>query len=171
MGCHTWFYKKINITYEEVLSSVILSFEKNIEWWNEFIKDKESDYIIDLIKSYPYINDTHAARQIEISYRKIRMIKAGYCKEAVCEKYTNVCANINIARYIKGKGMFIAINTQHDVFRKYGYPDDTLFSYDETIKYIGDPVNECQLYTSLYKTKKQLKKFWDKYPDGMIDFG
>ena len=54
------------------------------------------------------------------------------------------------------------------MFRKYGYPQDKLFSLEETLAYINNPENECVINDNTFKW---LEEFWAKYPDGMIDFG
>ena len=54
------------------------------------------------------------------------------------------------------------------MFRKYGYPDDKLFSLKETLDYINNPLNKC---ITNDKTFEWLDEFWNKYPDGMIEFG
>ena len=73
-----------------------------------------------------------------------------------------------LSEYIEGKGLYIDDTGFHDVFRKYGYPDDKLFSLDETLSYINNPENNCEIYEN---TIERLKEFWNKYPDGMIMFG
>jgi len=174
MGCHTWFYKKIEVKEEDIVNSVIKMYENVIEYWNLFLYDPLSVdiYTQQTILEYPYIDDDFALNSIAIAERKIRMIKKGLCKEAIREKYCEVGhVSDGLIDYVKGKGFYSDKGTTHDVFRKYGYPDDKLFSYEETIKYIEDPKNECHLTKTLDETKIELKKFWDKFPDGMIDFG
>ena len=171
MGCHTWFYRKLNVEEEEILPAVIELFEDNIKFWNNYLYDKNSlgDYLEVIQETYPEIDDEYAKKSITICERKIRMITNGLCKEAVRNKY---CESLkSVTRYMTGKGFFISQGTTHDVFRKYGYPEDTLFSYEETINYIEDIKNECHLYITLEETKEKLKNFWDMHPDGMIDFG
>ena len=54
----------------------------------------------------------------------------------------------------------------HDVFRESGFPEIILGSYDETIDYIRD--DKCVVFDY---TDEYLKRFWNKYPDGKIEFG
>lgn len=54
----------------------------------------------------------------------------------------------------------------HDLFRIGGYPETLLHSYDETIKFIKE--NDCKTYDY---TNEKIKEFWNKYPNGVIDFG
>ena len=56
----------------------------------------------------------------------------------------------------------------HDVFRIGGYPDDQLFSLEETMAFI-----ECNKdrITFTENWEETLKKFWLLHPDGKIQFG
>jgi len=54
----------------------------------------------------------------------------------------------------------------HDLFRIGSYPETVLTSLDETLKFIEN--NNCQTY---HDTEEQLKKFFNKYPNGVIEFG
>lgn len=63
----------------------------------------------------------------------------------------------------------------HDVFRTSlrnsdnTYTDVTLKSYEETIKFIEDPVNHC--YAIMDSYKKYMGEFWEQHPRGLIYFG
>lgn len=70
--------------------------------------------------------------------------------------------------YVEEKGWYRETGDFHDVFRKYGYPEDRLFSLEETLNYISDTKNECVVYDY---TENKLKEFWEKYPNAMIQFG
>lgn len=75
----------------------------------------------------------------------------------------------DLLSWIDGKGLYISSDElPHDLFRKYGYPEIRLFSLEETLSYIHDKDNECFIYDY---TEESLKKFWEEYPDGMIEFG
>ena len=54
----------------------------------------------------------------------------------------------------------------HDVFRIGGYPETILTSLDEALLFIEN--NNCQTYAN---TIDKLKEFFDKYPNGVIEFG
>jgi hypothetical protein len=54
----------------------------------------------------------------------------------------------------------------HDLFRA-GYDEDkVLTSLEETLSYIKE--NNCKTFEY---TEKGLKEFFNKYPDGVIEFG
>ena len=57
----------------------------------------------------------------------------------------------------------------HDSFR-YGKYDSgiVLKSMDETIRFIYDEKNNCEVFDS---TLNEVVNFWLKYPDGRIEFG
>ncbi len=160
MGCHTWLYKKSNRTIEEAREIYIKLLEENNDFFNNIIKDKNHDGI-DWLDVYPEFTDDNLNRVIAVNERKIRIVKKGLCNVAVFNNQPEV------SRYIEGKGFFIDTN-EGQPFRKRGYPDDILFSFEETMDYINDPKNNCETWGY---TNEGVKKFWDKYPDGMIDFG
>lgn len=56
----------------------------------------------------------------------------------------------------------------HDLFRKSGYPETVLYSLEETLEYINDDKNECEVFDF---TEEELVKFWAECPNGSIDFG
>lgn len=56
------------------------------------------------------------------------------------------------------------VDYYHDLFRVHNYPNDRLFSLEETIAFIKkNDVKEVMW--------DDLKEFWSVYPDGMIMFG
>ena len=72
------------------------------------------------------------------------------------------------------KNFLIFISTDdlpHDIFRRYKYPDDELYSFEDTISYF-DNLNNC-CYSSLDRESmiKRIKEYWKQYPNGMIKFG
>lgn len=73
----------------------------------------------------------------------------------------------DVTRYINGN-FYVQVDDFHDCFRKYGYPEDNLFSLEETIKYMYDEKNNCTTYEN---SIKWVTEFWNKYPDGIICFG
>ena len=77
--------------------------------------------------------------------------------------------------YIPEKGLYIECDKEyHDLFRIYGYPNDALFSYAETLEYIKKYEKENNTIVPLLMNddtgKTYLEEFWEKYPDGMINF-
>ena len=91
------------------------------------------------------------------------MVENNFCQRAVWNHQNDN----ELTEYIEGKGFYVETGF-HDMFRKYGYPEDRLFSLQETLDYINNPENNCTVYE---ESIKRLEEFWSKYPDGMIDFG
>ena len=63
----------------------------------------------------------------------------------------------------------------HNVFRVYDYPEVVLHNYDEYVEFVNNPKNNARLNGSpdatWEKANKQMKWFWDKFPDGIVRFG
>lgn len=158
MGCHTWAYKKVERTQEEAKQSCLRLLRKSEKLnlnilanrnyngldWSNWTEDE-------LIK-----HDSHLKR-------KMRMVENNFCQRAVWNHQDDE----NLTKYVDGKGFYIEVGF-HDIFRKYGYPSDKLFSLQETLDYINNPENDCTIYEN---TIEKLEEFWGKYPDGMIEFG
>ena len=158
MGCHTWFYRKIERTQEEAKQSCLRGLRKSEKLNLNILANRNyngldwSDWTeSELIKCDSYLK------------RQIRMVENNFCQRAVWNHQNDE----NLTEYIDGKGFYMETGF-HDIFRKYGYPEDKLFSLQETLNYINNPENGCTVYEH---TIERLKEFWNKYPDGMIDFG
>jgi len=159
MGCHTWFYRKIERTQEEAKQSCVkyLKNARNLAWK---IHRKPNNYCgIEW-------NTTKEEQlnQINCLNRQIRMVSNNLCKKAVWNNQNDE----DLVKYFEDKGLYIEDTGFHDVFRKYGYPDDVLFSIKETLDYIQNKENDCTVYEN---TIERLNEFWSKYPNGAISFG
>lgn len=176
MGCHTWFHKRVYRSYT-VAKRKYIQREK---WWiNEMEKyDRgDTDTVLDWVDMLHQYNTT-PKKQIRISKRKIRMVKKGLCRLAVCNNQEDLT-------FANGKFYTHDDVPFHDIFRIGGYPEDKLFSYEETVYFIErnkdgiyswlgwiDGVNTFGNYDNMIETWKiKLKEYWDTYPTGMISFG
>ena len=158
MGCHTWAYKKVERTQEEAKQSCLLKL-KNSEKLNlNILKDRNYNGI-----DWSEWSEENLIWHNKIIKRQIKMVENNFCKRAVWNHQNDK----ELTEYVDGKGFYIEIGF-HDMFRKYGYPDDRLFSLQETLNYINNPKNNCTVYDD---TIERLNKFWAKYPDGFIEFG
>jgi hypothetical protein len=165
MGCHTWFYKKIKTPpFEEMKKLVIDTYQKSIDDLTIWINDPECDEYQQMVSAYPEWDIPFITNWRAVDMRRIKMINAGLCKQAIINKYCDF-SDISVTHY---NGSFYTDAGYHDIFRKYGYPETKLFNLIETLDYINNPENQCTLYD---RTVDQLIAFWTKYPDGMIDFG
>jgi hypothetical protein len=171
MGCHTWLYKKIETpSYEHIQKSVIHWYKKNINEMRNMYKQFDEGTLSDSDKECFENCNFGKYREKWINMcliweRQMRMVENGLCKVATCKKYAE--NQEGLVTYIDGKGFYKSIK-YGDIFRRYDYPVDKLWSYFETMEYVNNPANECVLYDTSYKC---IKEFWDKHPDGMIDFG
>lgn len=168
MGCHTWFYKKINPqpTYDEVRKKVLGGFIKdNIDLYQKMVDGTLDEDIKD---AYPEWNEEMGRKYLPIFDRMKTMIEGGYCKVAVCNRYEHINSLVNMTQYINGE-FFISTNSlPHDVFRRHDYPEDKLFSLEDTMNYISKWKDKISFSENW---EDNVKKFWSENPDGMIEFG
>lgn len=159
MACHTWFYRKLNITQQEAKENCLeyLKKSRNLAW--KIYKNPTGYCGID----WDTTKDEQF-KQISVLNRQIKAVSNNFYQCAVW----NHQSHENLTYYVKGKGLYIEDTGFHDWFRRGGYPDDELFSLQETLDYINNPKNECTVYDN---TIIQLEKFWKQYPDGLIIFG
>lgn len=151
MGCHTWFYRKIERTQEEAKENCLRGLRKYEELNISILKDRN-------------YSDESFMHSDAVLKRKIRMVENNLCQRAVWNHQDDE----DMTEYIDGKGLYIEDTGYHDVFRKCGYPNTKLFSLEETLEYINNPENNCTIFDW---TMDDLKDFWSKYPDAFIDFG
>jgi hypothetical protein len=149
MGCHTWFYTKIERTQEEAKESCLSNLKTNRNYfWKDYKKEKK-------------INDLET---INILNRQIRMVSNNLCQRALWDRQNND----DLTFYVDGKGLYIGVDDYHDSFRVYTYPKDLLFSLQETLDYINNEKNKCEIRDYTFT---QIEEFWSNYPNGMICFG
>lgn len=168
MGCHTWYYKKINPqpTYDEVRTQVLGRFvQGNIDLYQKMI---DGTLDADLKDAYPEWNEEYGRKYLPIMNRTKRMIEGGYCKVAVCKRYEHKDNYFAMTEYVDGVFYVSTDDLPHDLFRRHDYPEDKLFSLEQTMKFISnwkDRMSFCDGW------EDSVKKFWLENPDGMIEFG
>ena len=175
MGCHTWFYKKVDRTIEEARERYLSDLHESINSFQSMLDDPSDQTKIDLEWTDEFIQEA-----IDIWKRQKRMVEKGLCNVAVMKKQP-ADENGILYRFVNGNLYCYHHELPHDTFRRGDYPDDKLFSLEETLKYLEDNDDKIYYhYSFLDKTRKsvlkeraikRLKKFWDEYPDGMILFG
>lgn len=184
MGCHTWHYRKIERTQQQATESClkVLRHSRNLAWkiWKN-------------PTNYCKINWNTTKEQqlqtIKVLNRQIKGVCNGYYKEAVWNRQDDE----ELTKYISGQGLYIEDTGFHDTFRIGGYPEDNLFSLEETLEFLknndkkiayGIKVcrnpeadwnnrvwEEVDRQAAKEKSIERLKEFWNKYPQGMIQFG
>lgn len=167
MGCHTWFYKKWNVSKDEAKSKLIEIIDDSIILTERclFSPTEEDE---EFFSYHPECDEKKLLLELN-DYEIFRDNILNLSDDEIFEAFADKC--LKVCRYVKDKGLFIYDrneNLPHDLFRKYGYPDDTLHSLEETLSYISDVNNGCQVFDY---TKEGLIKFWNEFPDGMITFG
>jgi hypothetical protein len=163
MGCHTWCYTISNKTEEEAKKIWIKELKENIHANKSIISDKNWGGINWLEYDEGVEgNDDRRKEEIILSLEKIEEIGRGECStKEIFINQPELCV------FHKGK-FYVDVDDYHDLFRRGGYPDDILTSFDETRRYINDRSNGCKTFDF---TDGKIKEFWDKYPQGLIDFG
>lgn len=160
MGCHTWFYKPMNVDIEEIKERIENNFIENLDFYKRV---STGDIDENLLKAYPELTPKkgyHYYYNEEARYKK--WIKKG---KPVNQKYAWRALKLK-ERYING--MFYKDAGYHDCFRIGNYPDDELMSYDETIWFLNFHHDKITIYDNTYD---QINKFWRENPNGLIEFG
>ena len=158
MGCHTWFYRKIERTQEEAKQNCLRGLRKSEKLNLNILANRNYNGL-----DWSDWTESELIKHDSCLKRQIRMVDNNFCQRAVWNHQDDE----NLTEYVDGKGFYMETGF-HDIFRKYGYPEDKLFSLQETLNYINNPENACVTYD---KTFERLNEFWNKYPDGMIEFG
>jgi len=168
MGCHTWFHKKIKgPSDEEVKTKIVEKIDKELDFLERIVIDRNS-IDPDLLEAYPEWTPEYSEQQKPYWVNlKSQIINGEMSINEMRDLYSDM--TYEITYYVDGRGWFVSSGElPHDLFRKYGYPDDRLFSLEETLDYINNPENKCVVYE---ETIEDLKKFWSEHPEGMINFG
>ena len=194
MGCHTWFYKKVNPqpTREDKINQFIERTNK----WSKRLEDALSNDGFnweDEDKWYPYGSKSAVKKRLEdcdwaISnanhYEDYSNIKNTEGEISSREKFLyngveNWKAPIDKDHIDFGhknvkfddttmciNGIYYSsVSRYSDIFRLYSY-DTYVFSEEE----MWDLIN-ANAITINDGVKEKLKEFWSSYPDGMICFG
>ncbi|MCK9447022.1 hypothetical protein M0Q50_09250 [bacterium] len=168
MGCHTWFYRKIdNVPYDKVKEQFIKNLKYDIKFFYNMVyhKDRIKKEYLDI---YPNYGPEYFKHRYDVFVRQLRLVENDYCKVAVCKRYHY---RNNPTIYFNGSHYVSFDSLPHDTFRIYGYPIIKLKSYEETIKFINDNKNNEKFWCLDSDYEDVLKKFWNKYPDSFICFG
>lgn len=177
MGCHTWFAKKVERDYETAKRNVIDRLESNIEFNEKMLRDPLEETRV----AYEWTDD-NIKRFKRNAERQLRMVKGGYCKNAVMNRQPE-------HSFYNEHGFFVLDDDlPHDIFRigynssfekpYNSYCNVYLYSLIEMINFIAeqmqrqrdgeqywhiDPLTPDQL--------TRLNDFWTAYPNGCIHFG
>lgn len=191
MGCHTWFYKKVNPqpTREDKINQFIEQTGEYCKRLETALNNDGFDWE-DVDKWYPYGDRASVEKRLSEykwmlenveHYDDDSFIKnsdSPYIRDYFYEIVEDWLAPIDEDSKMCGKdtkydsgttcinGIYYSrVRRYGDIFRYRNY-DTVIFSEDEMWKLIND--NNIIIDD---ETKNKLKEFWTLYPDGMIYFG
>jgi hypothetical protein len=163
MGTHLYYYKKLNPTpdYEYARQKVLAYYRKIMADMQLFTNNTGSKRI----KSY-FERDSIEDIKYELALleRICRMIEKRLCKYATMECYADLCC-----RYIKfsRETGFLYKDTK-DCTRISCYSSRKFYSEEETFNFLQGR----KILSSIPDFhQEKIRKFWRKYPDGMICIG
>jgi hypothetical protein len=167
MGCHTWFYKKIEgPTEEQIRKDLVVYFQETIQFYDSALNQKES--LDDLTKEVlEGVSDEELeAERDEFLFLYRRFASGEMGIDEVNENWASSRFSRHI-EYSRKMGWYETDDSlPHDLFRIGSYPETLLFSLEETLDFIQ--TNKCTVYEY---TDEKLRDFWAEFPDGMIRFG
>lgn len=154
MGCHTWFYQKLNKTEKEIKKEILFNLYESRKL---FFKNK---------KLLSYINNDI----FKIKTKKL-------VKKELYEIYVNTPQET--LKTVFKNDLYEKLNDFHDLFRTDNYNSPVLTSIEETLYFIKKNNLKGISYFSEKENKiiteepnyEKIKYFWNKYPDGIIEFG
>jgi hypothetical protein len=160
MGCHTWFYKKVNPQpiYEEVKQYYLKDVDESIKLYQQMIDDTLD---ANIKEAYPDWTVEMGMKYLPIFERIKRIVEKNLCQVAVCNRYRH---NNHLTVYANGNFYEYTHDLTHDVFRIGNYPNDNLFSLEDTLSFIEK--NKDKIYHYHFNNvtnqdwKEQLEEFW-----------
>jgi hypothetical protein len=159
MGCHTWFYKKVERSIEEARQKWIEVKKDWIERWKEICNDPNAEcrFIFEWSQEY-------CDWSLSLYERQLRMVEKGLCNMAVMNQQPE--DEEGSYEFVDNILYCNSNNLPHNIFRISGYPEDKLHSIMETMRFCVK--NNIKLTK---EQKYQLQKFWFENPEGLITFG
>jgi hypothetical protein len=163
MGCHTWTYnkKETQISFDEIYNIVINGLKTNIRKYKKL--------------KHNICNKPNKTTKLKILYNNLikdlnKVIKDidngnnNILYDCYCEYFDEEDGLITFSE----GNIYLEIEEYHDMFRVYNYPEKELHSLDETIEFISNEENKCQINDY---SMDSIHEFWKKYPNGLICFG
>jgi hypothetical protein len=167
MGCHTWFYTKIETPADAEIKSVVVNQLMREADFNMRLVNQRNTIEDVILENYPEWTPEYAAECLERVNQIIDSVNNDTIdRDELYQMYCDYAEDL--MRWVSGRGFYQEVDDYHDLFRRNGYPNDMFFSYVDTMDYINNPDNQC--YTYEY-TESALQRFWSKYPNGMVCFG
>lgn len=158
MGCHTWFYKKSELTLDECIHQAKNKMREGLVWSSVYLLDISGHVEIDG-GNHPF-SEKELKDWDKYNTRVLSWLEKGWIRDAAYNL-------LGDGMYFRGN-YYVDCGEFHDLFRLGGYPEDILLSLDETLNFIEN--NKANIHLYDYSIEK-LKLFWEKYPNGNIHFG
>jgi hypothetical protein len=160
LGCHTWFYRKVERTYEEARDIWLNWNQRNIKRWEEITHDPEDEF-----RKFYELSQEECDHTLAVLKRKQRIVEKGLCRRAI---FKNQPDDLEGKLYkLVGENLYCTNDDlPGNIFRVGNYPEDKLFSMEDTARFCREKNIEL--------TREQLLRlniFWEAHPDGMICFG
>jgi len=134
MGCHTWFYKRSDMSLDDAISKAKSLMIQGI--------NSSIIYTLSLSGHLDNLDVPYKKEQLDdwVTYNKrvLSWLEKGWITES---SYKIICDGI-----YHNKIHYVDCGEFHDLFRLGGYPDDVLLSLDDTLKFIEENKNNIQLY-------------------------
>ena len=180
MGCHTWHWKRVPLSREEATQLAYVRLEQMKTKLRAFVVQEVAK--VELTWRSLEAWDAHTATYQE----RLENDDWTTVAEMVCDQLPGHTTEYEGQFYqdISCDGTQSPDTyTEHDSFRIDAYPEEYLFSLEQTLAYIQKLQGEGQ-YVDIWEendsagyggpipeTYKRLEEFWRRYPDGMITFG
>ena len=184
MGCHTWFYRKLNPqpTQDEIRESVIKDYDYVLQCFLRYrdvvtgVEKNPREEDLDCLESYPEWKDLREIEYtIKLYSRLLQKIKLGKAEKAIRKRYSECVPIGGVIRLFRDEYYHNRDENRelimHDIFRVSNYPPDVLTSYDDFVKFFEDPEKNCYWDGKKSEVYDKIKSFFTRYPDGIIDFG
>jgi hypothetical protein len=165
MNCHTWFFKPVNIHYEQAKQVAIEYLTNQLEEWTV-------ENILYTADRYGEVNPYNWTEDVVLEQRAyytrwLNRIKSGLPIWKGAVWYFLRMQESEVSMYYKGK---YYIGTDYlDYFRVgWDLADTKLTSLQETLEF-------CKKYKNVVwfadNWLDKVTEFWQLYPDGLIKFG
>jgi len=161
MGCHTWFWQRIERSFDDAKENYHIAKTKELDSLQRCIDSPTKDDI-EMAQIYSWTS-SHLRDWIADIEQEMDIVASGYRQCIMWENQPDTDDESVV--YVKDAGFYRRCKDKGDTFRTV-HTEEKLFCYDQTIHFCdknGIELNSNQI--------KSLKDFWDEYPEGMIDFG
>jgi hypothetical protein len=164
MGCHTWFYKKVERTVEEA-REIALECQRNVvKHWGEIDPNTDETCI-----AYGW-NELTVIETIFEETARLRQIQEG----DLYAIWSNQPDGDGVNYYNPVTGNFYVNDPNvHDLIRVGNYPEIRFFSFDEIYQWILNHREHPRFNTSKITVQEieAVKNYFETNPNAMVCFG